>query len=60
MQHTNFDNEIDAHQGNDWLGMLFATIAGFIVAVIIISVLMATFDALTGWELHEMLAGLIS
>jgi hypothetical protein len=58
--HTHFLNEIDAYEGNVWLGMFFATIAGLIVAVIIIGTLMATFDALTGWGLHEVIADWIA
>jgi hypothetical protein len=51
MKHTQQE-----YEGNDWIFMLCVTIAGFIVAVIIIGTLMATFDALTGWELHEIIA----
>jgi hypothetical protein len=55
MKHTQ-PFEYEEHQGNDWLGMFFATIAGLIVAIMIIGTLMATFDALMGWELHKVIA----
>lgn len=54
MKHTQQE-----HQGNDWLGMFFAILGGTVVAIIIIGTLMATFDALTGWELHEVIASWI-
>lgn len=53
MKHTNLTDEIDAHEGNDWLGIFFATLAGLIVATIIV-------DVATGYQLHEIIGGLIT
>lgn len=51
---TFFHDEIEVHEGNDWLGMLMATIGGLIVAVMVIAFL----DALTGYQLHYWIANL--
>jgi hypothetical protein len=37
MSHTNLENEIEVHEGNDWLGIFFAVLAGIIVATIIVA-----------------------
>jgi hypothetical protein len=52
MRHTNFNQEIDAHEGNDWLGMFFATIAALVVAGMVIALV----DKVTGLELHNWIA----
>jgi hypothetical protein len=38
MKHTHLSNEIEQHEGNDWLGMCFAIAGGLIVATIIVDV----------------------
>ncbi len=38
MKYTHLKNEIDAHEGNDWIGMFFAGLAALFVATIIIDV----------------------
>ncbi len=53
MKHTHFNDEIEVHKGNDWLGMFFAVLAALVVATIIV-------DVATGYQLHEIIGNLIA
>lgn len=52
MKYSHIENEIDAHTGNDWLGMFFAGLAALVVAVMVIALV----DKVTGLELHNWIA----
>ena len=49
MKHTHLTDEIDAHEGNDWIGMFFAVLAALVVATLII-------DVATQFNLHNWIA----
>ena len=51
MSHTHLTDEIDAHTGNDWIGMFFAIIAAPVVAVMVIALV----NTLSGGELLNSL-----
>jgi len=51
MRHSNFKDEIYTYEGNDWLGMFFATLAALVVAVMVIALV----NTLSGGELLNSL-----
>lgn len=50
--YTDTKSRIGSEEGNDWLGMFFATVAGIIGAIIVV-------DVVTGFQLHYWVGNLI-
>ena len=53
--YTDTKSRIGSEEGNDWLGMLMATVGGLMVAIMVLGLL----DALTGYQLHYWVGNLI-